>query len=292
MVNLDPLHIQIICPVRNGGAALAETLEALAEIRDDNVSLLISDNYSEDGDPWRNALSRLNDWQWEIIQPPEPMGRIEHWNWLFGRAEGDLIKPLFVGDRIGPNYLNTIRKCFAQNPDLSFVFSRFVVLEKERELPPVPNLELSRITYDDYLKNCFEHFNVFGPMSALTFARAPLRKALPFPLEYPWNADWRLFIECLRHGPSAFIKEEVIYFNQRIVRFSSGPRAAIYAAIEDWRFLAELQRISPYATAGDLWHARLKLVVWHAVMRLGKFVLPKFIQRFFGWCLRKFSSLD
>ena len=48
--------LEVVCPVRNGGAAFRDTLRSLAAQAQPGCSLLISDNYSTDGNPWADVL--------------------------------------------------------------------------------------------------------------------------------------------------------------------------------------------------------------------------------------------
>lgn len=281
--------IQIVCPVRNGGANFCGTLLSFSRLKEtENAFLLVSDNYSDDGMPWKSTLDSLNNLPVEVIRPPKPLGRIEHWNWIFSQAKADLIKPVMVGEELLPNYLQEIRKVFRENHDLSLVFCQIKPLEKNGPKQPVPEIDNKLIDYDEYLRLCIKQMkmNVIGPLSAVIFDRRYLEHALPFSQKHSWTADWRLYSSCIRQAPAFFVRQPLCLFNQKIPRFSTRFSNVWNAISEEWEYLAELSAQLPDESELSKFILRTKLVGWQAIMKIGKAILPQKIRHPLGKLLQ------
>ncbi len=270
-----PLTFQVVCPVRNGGPAFRDTLLSLADNRAGaQPGLLISDNHSTDGSPWRDVLDRLAGWQVSILQPLREMGRVEHWNWAFAQAEADIIKPMTAGDWLRPGYGAKAMELFTRHAEVSLVFCRTEVQELDKIFLEGAPVEAGLLDYPRYLELCSERLNIIGALCGVAVRRKVMRAALPFEDDYPWAADWRFYTRCLERGPAAVIAEPLSVLNRRIARYSSRPAMVLGGLRQEWRTLKEIQnRRQPGCAPAKFCH-RLSLMGFQAVVRLGRVYLP------------------
>lgn len=258
---------EVVCPVRNGGPEFMATLTSLNGLSGENIELLISDNYSDDGCPWRTVLDAMTHIKWRVIKPPRPMGRVEHWNFALENVRGDYIKPVFVGDTLPSSYVKNVRAQFAKQHDLALIFTPFVIMGTSKASSTYGQESGMLISKETYLDNFSDWQNIFGPISAITFTAQAVKSALPFERKYEWNADWRFYVKCLEVGKAMFYGDEHVEFNQMKKRFSSSFKAIFIAANEDFRFFCELSRLSRRTSIGKFALGVFSLVIWQTAFR-------------------------
>ena len=107
------LQIEVIIPLRNPTDVLRKTVCSLVEQTNSDFSVLISDNFSTQG---QELISEgVNQLQGagiavRVLRPPAELGRVEHWNWAHHGAAGAWLKPLFAGDWLEPDYVARPRR--------------------------------------------------------------------------------------------------------------------------------------------------------------------------------------
>lgn len=265
--------LEIVCPVRNGGDAFRETLRSLAPLARPGCTLLISDNFSTDGNLWADLLPELTAWQPRIIRPPAELGRVEHWTWALRQSTAQLVKPMMSGDFLAPTCVERVLAAADAHPEASFSFCQSRMLEVEKEYVAGPLIPEGLISSERFRELTVEQGNVAGALTGVTFRRDILFSALPFDTAFPWSADWRLYCRCAAVAPCYFIAEPLCLLNRRIARFSSSPRFVLLSLREEWGFLREF---------GASFSQRLKLVGFQGVAKLGRVVLPARIRKPLG----------
>jgi hypothetical protein len=279
------LSLDIVIPVRNGGEALAATLHALLASEDHDFRLLVSDNYSTDGNPWQFILDQFPSGQVVLLHPPEPLGRVEHWTWAARQADAPFCKLLLCGDRFPPDYLGKIRQAFALQPDLIYttclnlVFGNTLEEQLEKMTWPDVMTPLSGAAYR--ARNAVE-FNLLGPLSAVTFRTASLRRALPFEPRYGWTADWRLYDRIMRTGTAVRCEATYCIQDRTIRRVSSTFRGVLPGIFEERAYHRELAGRPPLSLLGR-WVEALPAVaayIWRSLV-------PRAIRRGLGAPFRK-----
>jgi hypothetical protein len=234
--------------VRNGGEALASTLLALKENRFQDFRLIISDNHSTDGSPWKRQLEGFPPERVVLLQPPVPLGRVEHWTWLAGQAEATYCKLLLCGDLLPPDYLETIAPAFANKPDL--IFTPYINVgpgtTMERELGEMkPRKQMTTVLPADYLAQCQKRGNFIGPLSCVTFLTCSLRVSLPFDVSYAWTADWRLYTRIMSRGTAIYCEGTYCIQDRRIARLSSSFRGSLNGIYETNQYSRNLKGKGP-----------------------------------------------
>jgi glycosyltransferase involved in cell wall biosynthesis len=269
--------LDIVIPVRNGGAPLANTLRALAESHDQDFRLLISDNHSTDKAPWKSALEAFPLDRVVLLRPPEPLGRVEHWTWAARQASAEYCKLLLVGDRLPPDHLGHLRRAFAARPDL--VYTPHIILGRgntpEEELAALRlRDELTPLSYEGYLARSRRDANLIGPLSAVTFRTEALRRALPFDSAHGWTADWRLYTAIIQQGPVVRCESTYAIQDRTIARVSSSFKGALNGIFEDYAYRRELLGLPP-ATRGERFWSTLRPVIALCLQH----VLPRAVLR-------------
>jgi len=265
--------LEVVIPVRNGGDPLRASLGSLRESQDQNFRVTISDNHSTDGCPWKSSLGDFPKDQVTLIQPPQPLGRVEHWTWAAQQARATYCKLLLCGDRLPPDHLGAIRQAFSHQPDL--IYTPYIILgrgntmeEELAELDLRPGL--TPLSAEAYRQRNPSIMNLIGPPSAVTFRTASLQAALPFDPTHPWTADWRLYTRVMERG-SAICCDSVYCIQDRtIARLSSSFQGALKGIFEERAYQRELLGLPPveglsrYLTA---WRPVLGLVSRHYLPR-------------------------
>jgi hypothetical protein len=277
--------LEVVCPIRNGGMHFAATLRSLRGQGGDGCSLLISDNFSSDGKPWRDTLVELAGWQVRVIQPPRELGRVEHWNWACEQSTGTIVKLIMSGDQINPDSLRALRETFASHPGISLAFGQNRIRETDKEFVAGAPHAGGEITHPEFIALSLQHFNFIGTLSAVAFRGDVLRTALPFHAEYAWTADWRLYSRCLKTAPAWCLPQPVCLLDRTFARLSSSRKIIGGSLREEWRYLAELAQEAPGSQLSHFLH-RAKMVGFQCCVKYGRAVIPHPLRKILGACYR------
>jgi hypothetical protein len=283
--------IEIVCPIRNGGQNFSATLASLRAQGGANRRLLISDNFSSDAQPWRTALEEMKDWSIRIVQPPQELGRVEHWSWACGQSDAEIVKLVMAGDRLERAALDRFEKAFETSPACSFAFGQTRIREHDKELTVSPPCGAGELEWSAFVELSLAHFNFTGTLSAVAFRRDFLRDALPFDARWPWTADWRLLAACCRKGPGIYIAEPVCVLDRTLGRYSSRTSTIGPSLREEWVFLTELSRERYPEKRNPLFWSRLKQISQIAATKYGRAVLPAWFRKPLGACYRSLAQL-
>jgi hypothetical protein len=281
---------EVVCPVRNGGPHFAKTLRSLRDQGGAGCALLISDNFSTDGNPWRETLPELAGWEVRVVQPPSELGRVEHWNWACQRSTAQVLKLMMSGDLAEPGALGEMRAALAEHPETTLAFGQNRVRETGKEYVAGGLPAGGAVSRAEYLALSLRRFNFIGTLSGVAFRGDTLRAALPFEAAHPWTADWRLYTRCLNLGPAWSLHRPVCLLDRTIARFSSSTKVIRGSLREEWVYLRELARLSPGDRAGSFF-GRLRIVGFQAVVKYGRALLPRPLRKAMGACYRMVARI-
>src|ERR1700716_291691 len=104
-------ELAVLIPLRNPTEVLRRTIASLTAQTDREFFVLLSNNHSTTGlnfiEEARNALEQSG-LKVSLIQPPQELERIEHWNWMHFQSSAEWIKLLFAGDWLEPACITAI----------------------------------------------------------------------------------------------------------------------------------------------------------------------------------------
>ncbi len=116
--------LEIIIPLRNPGAELAQTVASLVSQTDRDFRVLLSDNFSTTGiDSVMAAQKQLTAAAITVrcVKPPFELRRIEHWNWAHAESRAEWLKPLPPGGTLKPTYVQQLKERISQQPKAQIV---------------------------------------------------------------------------------------------------------------------------------------------------------------------------
>lgn len=283
---------EIVCPVRNGGEPFARTLRSIAQLRCPRpVRLLISDNRSTDGAPWRHRLDEIVNMPVRVISTPESFGRVEHWNWAFQQIQADWIKPLFVGDTVMPEYFERFEEASRRHPRAGLLFCQNKVMHLDKSRVTTANFPDTEIGLEEFVELTLRPLVFVGGLSGVMVRADALRECLPFSERHPWTADARFYRDVARVCPMVGIKEVLCVLDQTIARLSASVRAIGPSLREEWAFMAELQKDAGVPAVGAFRH-RAAVLGLLGLAKYGRHVLPETLRRAMGKVYRRFGPGD
>ena len=272
---------ETIIPVRNGGQALVNSIESvLSSTSAHRPFLTISDNFSTDGSPWKEVLSRFPPEQWRVITPPKAMGRVEHWSWAFAQAQSPWVKPLMTGDRVESNFWDWAESVIAEHPEAGLLSCGGMSIDPGRGHPeepaPSPRSEWNSTIYgrEDFLRDSVRCLNRVGSLSQVLVRGDVLRAALPFETEFPWTADWRFYKRCVQQAPGVLSRARLARLDRSIARLSTSWKGVRGSFAEEWRFAGEQAALANES----FWRSfflRSRVIGAKMSVVLGRKVLPR-----------------
>jgi len=277
---------EVIIPVRNGGAALRNSIESvLAPATAGRVLLTLSDNFSTDGSPWKELLKKFPPAQWRVISPPEPLGRVEHWSWAFPQAQLPWVKPLMVGDCVEGGFWDAAAAAIETFPQAGIFFTESYTIDPvsaHADSNGRPSSEQSPARlydYQEFTRETIRGVNRIGALSRALLRADVMRKALPFEAEYPWTADVRFCKRSLQQAPAVYTDARLVCLDRSIVRLSTSWKALRGSFREEWQFAAE-QAASAKEPRLKAFTARSKAVGAKMVFVIGRRFLPRPVRGF------------
>jgi glycosyltransferase involved in cell wall biosynthesis len=279
-------RFEVIIPVRNGGEALARSIQSvLSQANAQRVLLTLSDNFSTDGSPWKEVLTNYPKDQWRIISPPQPLGRVEHWTWAFAQAQLPWVKPLMVGDRTEDAFWDWVGAAIAQFPHAGMFFTESYIIDPKLAHPEAggcPSLAgacSNLYEYRDFMRDAVRCFNRIGALSQALLRADVMRAALPFEPEFAWTADWRFCKRCLQQAPAVHNRARLVCLDRSIVRLSTSWRGIRGSFAEDWDFASRQAVILGEPRVRAFW-VRSKAVGTRMVFVIGRMILPRPVRAF------------
>jgi hypothetical protein len=218
--------LEIIMPVRNPGSLLLETSASLVAQTTRDFGVLVSDNFSTNGQEMvAQCLEMLAaaGIPARRVQPPYELGRIGHWNWAHSQGEADWLKPLFVGDRLKPAFVERVRER-AERPAAHLVRCDFEFHAEGRvAVTPAPFIHES-LNPAEFLQYFPALGNWIGGPINVAYRRDSWQAVGGYPPHLPACADYKLnAMLAVRHGIEV-IHEPLAEFRLHEQRFSSGIR--------------------------------------------------------------------
>jgi GT2 family glycosyltransferase len=115
-------HVTVCVPVYNGRAFVAETLSAIQEQSHRNLTVLMSDDASDDGSP---AICRgfTRDSRFRLTVQPFRRGWVENCNWLLGQADSEFLCLVSHDDLPVASYLARLVDVLEAEPECAVAFT-------------------------------------------------------------------------------------------------------------------------------------------------------------------------
>jgi hypothetical protein len=217
--------IEVILPLRNPLDVLHKTAELLAAQTDREFSVLISDNHSTSGrEHMETAAKVLREagLAVRVIQPPQALERVEHWNWAHYQSRAAWLKPLFAGDWLEPAYIGRLREAIAADPRCRYVFSNSYY--HAGDAPPVTGENRSGpYRPPAYWQDIVLRYGMqFGPPSAAAYERTAFMALGGYPTTLPITADSLFFCTLAARFGATGLAEPLCHFQLHAGRFSIG----------------------------------------------------------------------
>jgi len=223
-------ELEIVIPLRDPSEVFQRTIASVIAQTDRNFAVLLSDNYSSRGADFIDEAVRLLEGAnipVRRVTPPEPIGRVEHWNWSHRQAESEWIKPLFVGDWLGDTYVEKTLRLAREEPDTDIVTCSIGILNPDGKRDET-RYRGGYQSPEEVLAAAFQAGNCFGGPINICFKRLTFDLIGGYPPALPVSADfWVILMLALRKGLKAS-SEVLAYFNFHPDRFSMNfPRERI-----------------------------------------------------------------
>lgn len=218
--------LDILIPLRNPGPKLSETIASLLAQTDRRFAVILSNNFSESGvEQIAEAESKLRAGGIPVrrLRPAFSLGRVAHWNWLHAQAQGEWLKPLFVGDVLMPNYVARLRERIEARPASVIVRCEFELRSDDGLTEPAPRAPFddSAVTPQQFLFWFPQFGNWVGRPVNMAYRKFAWRAAGGYAVHLPAHADLNLFVTlALRHGLEN-LSEALAVFQAHEQRFSS-----------------------------------------------------------------------
>ena len=115
-------HVTVCVPVHNGRDFVAETLTAIQRQTHPTLTVLISDDASEEGSA-EICRAFTRDPRFRLVVQPERLGWIRNCNWLLANADSELLCIQPHDDLPQPEYIARLVACLAAEPDCALAFT-------------------------------------------------------------------------------------------------------------------------------------------------------------------------
>jgi hypothetical protein len=218
--------LEIVIPVRNPGDKLLESAGSLAAQSAKDFSVLFSDNFSNTGleflEKARGMLAGAGIAA-RIVKPPFELGRVEHWNWAHSQGRAAWLKPLFVGDLLGAEFVALLKERATATPAPHVARCEFDFKTGGQTSPAMrAPCESRRLSPAEFLRYFPRYGNWIGGPINIAYSRLAWQSTSGYSPELPSCADFNLYVAMiLRHGVE-LLPERLVTFQLHTQRFSHG----------------------------------------------------------------------
>lgn len=215
----------VFIPLRNPTEALRRTIASLTAQTDREFSVLLSNNHSTTGldfiEEARNDLEQSG-LKVSLIQPPQELERVEHWNWMHFQCSAEWLKPLFAGDWLEPGCVTAIRTAVSLHSSCRFLHTGYVFHSAKGATIPVADQCIGTFrSAEIMLDRVLRYGHQFGPPIAVAYERTAFLAAGGYRTALPICADSLLFCQLAVRFGVLGIPELLAHFNLHDARFST-----------------------------------------------------------------------
>jgi hypothetical protein len=216
--------LEIILPVRNPGPKLAETVGSLAAQTERGFGVVLSDNFSTNGEEHLVAARQTLEGAGiptRRVRPPFELGRVQHWNWAHAQGEALWLKPLFVGDILFPRYVERIQQRATLRPRAAIIRCEFEVRRGGEVWPAAqPPVPCESFTSSEFLRCYPASGNWIGSPVNMAYRREAWQAAGGYAVHLPVCADLNLYVTLILHHGLETVPERLAAFQLHEQRFS------------------------------------------------------------------------
>jgi glycosyltransferase involved in cell wall biosynthesis len=234
-------------PTYNGGAYLAQAIDAVLAQQHVNVELLVFDDCSTDGS-WER-LQQLSDPRVVVARNASNLGPEGNWNRALAAARGKYIKLFHQDDLLAPGCLAAQVAALEQHPAAVLAFCRRDIIgpggkklmSRSAGWPDGP------VSLDAVVRRCaLQGTNVVGEPSAVLLRASVVRTVGRFDASIPYLVDLDYWVRMMAHGPAW-------YSDAALAAFRISPRqwSAAIGARQGQQFAQFLDRLGAGALRGE-----------------------------------------
>jgi glycosyltransferase involved in cell wall biosynthesis len=212
----------VFLPVRNPGEEFISSIRSLCNQSDKDFTVLLSDNYSSAGRKNLEIaaeLLRAAQIPFEVVKPPQELGRVEHWNYAAFYPSARWVKPLFAGDELFPDFIARFHDLRKKYPQATLFRASFEMNSAPCASPPCRQEYLSPQDFLDY----FPHYGNWlgGPVNS-AYRKDSLIAIGGFDTSLPAVADYKVAALCALDGGVLIESRCLARFVLHDKRFSKG----------------------------------------------------------------------
>jgi len=219
--------IDVLIPIKNPSAILIDTIESLASQIDKNFNVILSDNYSNKGNEFFEASIKIlykAGIKSKLIRPKFELSRIQHWNYLHSKTDGEWLKPLFVGDILLPEYIQVVRKVIESRPQLQIIRCNFEMKGVEGLIPAYYPFEKDYFSAQEFRDAYPKYGNWLGGPINFIYTKNAWQISGGYMVEMPACADLQLYTSLAAQYGLYSINTILARFQLHANRFSFGIR--------------------------------------------------------------------
>ena len=227
----------VLIPLRNPTDVLRRTIASLIAQSDREFSVLLSNNHSTSGldfiEEARNDLEQSG-LKVSLIQPPQELERIEHWNWMHFQCGAEWLKPLFAGDWLEPGCVTAMRSAVSLHFPCRFLHSGYVFHSTSGATIPVSDQCIGTFrSAEIMLDRVLRYGHQFGPPIAVAYERTAFLASGGYRTTLPICADSLLFCQLAVRFGAIGIPELLGHFNLHSARFSTDLAARVKSTFRE-----------------------------------------------------------
>ena len=219
------MKFSVLLPTRNRLQYLKHALYSVLEQDEDDVEIIISDNFSEED--IHSYVRSLNEPKIKYYRTDRFVSVTENWNLSMNYSSGDWIIMLGDDDCLMKGYFKTIRKITADHPNADFIYSRGFLYAYPNVLPDSQNGRTIVLGNASFFKEG-ETAAKIAPQKALNL----VKKSFNFVLEFTFNMQFatmnRVFVDSLKKDgdffhspyPDYYAMNMMMYFGKNIISCS------------------------------------------------------------------------
>ena len=200
--------VEILIPVFNRKALILKAVDSALFQSYENVSVIVSDNYSNDG-TWELLKQRTHK-KLKVLRNNKNIGLFENFNELIKKSTKDFTVLLCSDDWLEPDFIKKSLEYFTENPESVMVSSHCKTINELSKIKitanywPLGKYNFNQVVHGWFITSFKFGVNPFAYPSGMMLRGKTLRNNIFFDESIGSPADIVFFLDIIKHGQVIF----------------------------------------------------------------------------------------
>ena len=233
-------NVSICIPSYNCGAFIGKAIQSVLDQTYQDFEIIVIDDCSTDNS--EEVVKSFKDPRIKFFKNEKNLGMVPNTNKALKLASGEFVGVLHPDDYYAPKMIETTLKAFSENPEVGFIYSSYVVVDKDDKI--VTKIKLCDCNKTFKSKEEFKKLAIknYAPPSAVLFRKKCYEDVGPLDEEFPYPHDWNMWLRISLKYDSARLSDYLSYYRMHRKSVSISLYNSFETTVQEYYMLKKLQK--------------------------------------------------